>query len=477
LVYLLVLKLNLKYCTLQKQEEGDFGSHYAGRLLHVASRRFMTSPFQSISRCTAGLGPSGASVERPVSRDSLNYTLRCCVTPPVSVEKDGAININRLPSQQHKTNVPGSIPATSVFEVVEFVRPFSSRYSSPSAYVVPVLSVKHKATSSQSTDPLLTQPSSQSPSFHLQISPSERRKGGHKCMPFTNQLHFELSHESGATSRSSGETTNISFDGPSTKSLLGRMSIDDHNGSGFKRKSGDDHIGSGAVCLHTKTRARPWHQIAEPIPMKYFMNGVRVHGGDSPDTIASAAVETGALRPSLFSLRCHHDSLHKSLKSLLQTPDRVRMPEHTALDFIQGQVDVWFAACQGDTDLVAAYIDAGVIVDALDRRYGRTPLQYAAGNNNTAIMRLLLQAGADVHSAGSRDKHSNTPLHFAARYGKTEAARYLLDNKSDGMRLNANGFTPLDLAAENGHTETASLLKKYGAVLELSSTKIPLKHH
>jgi hypothetical protein len=433
----------------------------------------MTSPF-------SGLGPSGASVERPVSRDSLNYTLRCCVTPPVSVEKDGVININRLQSQQHKTNV-ASIPATSAFEVVEFVRPFSSRYSSPPAYVVPVLSVKHKATSPQSTDPLLTQPSSQSPSFHLQISPSERRKGGHKCTPFTNQLHFERSNESVATSRSSGEIAQMSFDSPSTKSLFGRMSIDDHNGSGFKRKSGDGHIGSGAVSLHTKTRARPWHQIAEPIPMKYFMNGVRVSGGDSldsPDTIASAAVETGALRPSLFSLRCHHDSLHKSLKSLLQTPDRVRMPQHTALDFILGQVDVWFAACQGDTDLVAAYIDAGVIVDALDRRYGRTPLQYAAGNNNTAIMRLLLQAGADVHSAGSRDKHSNTPLHFAARYGKTEAARCLLDSKSDGMRLNANGFTPLDLAAENRHTETVSLLKKYGAVLELSSTKIiHLKHH
>jgi hypothetical protein len=134
--------------------------------------------------------------------------------------------------------------------------------------------------------------------------------------------------------------------------------------------------------------------------MKYFTNGVRVSGA-SPDTIASAAVETGVLRPSLFSLRCHHDSLHKSLKSLLH-PDRVSMRR-----WISYKAKL---TCGSRHVKAIAYIDAGVIVDALDRRYGRTPLQYAAGNNNTAIMRLLLQAGANVHSAGIE---TITPiLHF-----------------------------------------------------------------
>jgi hypothetical protein len=307
-----------------------------------------------------------------------------------------------------------------------------------------------------------TEPNTHHPALHCKSSQSENRKGRLRTnTPLSSKVARELFQEPGVHN---GVPRIVDQDQESaeTKPLVKQKATNDHNGSGFKLVMNDRDCIRSTSSVQSQARTRPWHQMSEPIPMKYFMNGVRL-AVIAPDVAAPALKST--LRPSLFSLRCHRNDMHKSLKSLLQ-PERVRMSRQAALDFIQGQVDVWYAACQGDTDLLAAYIDAGVIVDALDRRYGRTPLQYAAGNNNTAIMRLLLQAGANLHSEGSRDKDANTPLHFAALYGKTEAANYLLDNNADSMVLNANGLSPLRLALDNGHSATAELLKKYGATLQ-----------
>jgi hypothetical protein len=438
----------------------------------------MTAPHQSFATNSKGLGSSGASVERPISRNSSNYTLRFCVTPihpetpSILVQEDGAIN-NLHTSHRMKT-YGNLIPATSVFDVMEFVRPFKGSLSDPSHRTSATSEswLKQKA-SRHSTLPvhqLSTEPNLHPPTLHCKTSPSQNRKGRLKDHALlSSKIARELFQEPGAHISRIVEQDQTFVDSAVTKPLLNRKANNDHNGSGFKlAKNDDNRDGIGTTGnFPTKARTRPWHQMSEPIPMKYFMNGVGLAGNildvTAPDVIEPAL--TATLRPSLFSLRCHRNGMHKSLKSLLQ-PERVRMSRQAALDFIQGQVDVWYAACQGDTDLLAAYIDAGVIVDALDRRYGRTPLQYAAGNNNTAIMRLLLQAGASVHSEGSRDKDSNTPLHFAALYGKTEAANYLLDNDADGMGLNANGLSPLRLALDSGHSATAELLKKYGATLQ-----------
>ena len=431
----------------------------------------MTSPDRHSASKIAnrGLGTSGTSVERPISCDSSNYTLRYCVTPKspekpaLSANSHGAIN-----SLQHlrpKHNFC-TFPSFSAFEVVEVVRPLSATHPSL-PHRQDTLSVRPKTISTQAIHRLATQSITPSSACHYGMRRNDGHKSPHNRMPLSIKLERERIDESSTNSSAIGEVS-MYVDAVFAKSLSNRKDNDNHNGSGFKRKSGDLHSSGSAGNFQTKAGARPWHQIAEAIPMKYFMNGVRMMITNPLDVIApddgprTAAVST--LRPSLFSLRHHHGGLHMSLKSLLQTPERHRMSKQAALAFIQDQVDVWYAACQGDDALVAAYIDAGVIVDALDRRYGRTPLQYAAGNNNTAIMRLLLEAGASVHSVGSRDKHCNSPLHFASLYGKTEAAHCLLDNGADGMGFNANGFTPLQLALDNGHTETAALLKKYGAV-------------
>lgn len=419
-----------------------------------------------------GLGSSGASVERPISCDSSNYTLRYCVapespdTPAIHVNSHGVIN--NLQHPRSKLNAAASA-AFSVFEVVEVVRPFSGAYSK-TPHQESISSSRLKVISAPSVHRLLTSSSSPATCDDSMHRP-EGRQSQRNSLPLSKSFEHDLPHELSTSSRTMGRASIFSDIAPA-KSIPNRKADGngDHNGYGFKRKSGNDYHGSvSAGSFQTKAGARPWHQTAEPIPMKYFMNGVRMLTATaspldvfSPVASLPHTASMTTLRPSLFSLRRHHDGLSTSLTALLQTPERQRMTKQAALDFIQGQVDVWYAACQGDNVLVAAYIDAGVLVDALDRRYGRTPLQYASGNNNTAVMRLLLQAGACVHSDGSRDKHRNTPLHFAALYGKTDAACYLLDNGADCMGINANGLTPLQLALANCHMDIVALLKKYG---------------
>jgi hypothetical protein len=438
----------------------------------------MTAPHQSTSIGTsAGPGSKGASVERPNLRNPSSYILRYCNTPelpatPVTLAvNDCAIN-NLGRNQCLKVNET-VIPVISAFEVVEFVRPFSDKsHSDPShrAHAASKVSMKPKTNIAPPFQQLSIKQSSRSPALHCRRTQSEYRKGPmSNFTQLSSRVARELFQESGEEMGGTVEKGHKFAKAAFTKSLVTLNDNDNHNGSGFKllKNVCRHNVVGAAANVNAESKAKPWHQVTDPIPMKYFMNGVRLIGEtqDVTEPYVISPVSVSTLRPSLFSLRCRRYGMHKSLKSLLQTPERVRMPKEAATNFIQGQVDVWFAACQGDTDLVAAYIDAGVIVDALDRRHGRTPLQYAAGNNNTAIMRLLVQAGANVHSEGSRDKDSNTPLHFAALYGKTEAANYLLDNQADGNGVNLRGFKPLHLALENGHVETAELLKKYGATI------------
>ena len=56
-------------------------------------------------------------------------------------------------------------------------------------------------------------------------------------------------------------------------------------------------------------------------------------------------------------------------------------------------------------------------------KYGRTPLYYAAKEGHTDIVRILLEAGAEVNAAVF--KFGWTPLRGAARYGHTDIVEAL----------------------------------------------------
>jgi len=73
-------------------------------------------------------------------------------------------------------------------------------------------------------------------------------------------------------------------------------------------------------------------------------------------------------------------------------------------------------------------------------------------------VKLLLDKGANVNA---EDEDGDTPLHWAARYGKTGLARILLRRGADAKALDKKYRTPARVADDNGHRELAELLRAH----------------
>lgn len=123
---------------------------------------------------------------------------------------------------------------------------------------------------------------------------------------------------------------------------------------------------------------------------------------------------------------------------------------------------------------VKALIEAGDPVNSesyvMSKGYPRhSPLLLAARDNYIGIVKLLLDAGADI---GQRGYQMNAiAFHKSAYSGNTEIVKLLLSNKNASKYINDqgpnNGYTPLHDAIWHGHTEAAKLLIDAGARLDL----------
>ena len=82
-------------------------------------------------------------------------------------------------------------------------------------------------------------------------------------------------------------------------------------------------------------------------------------------------------------------------------------------------------------------------------------LCYAVKKNNFPLVQLLIKHKAQIDA---KNKHGNTPLHFAAFHGHADIAEYLLDNKASIESTNNNGNTPLQIAVFCGHVNIVKYL-------------------
>ncbi|KNE71592.1 hypothetical protein AMAG_16154 [Allomyces macrogynus ATCC 38327] len=71
--------------------------------------------------------------------------------------------------------------------------------------------------------------------------------------------------------------------------------------------------------------------------------------------------------------------------------------------------NIWLECADGHVDRVAAFLDAGVDVNAQDDT-GYSPLHAAASYNHVELVRFLLSKGANPNIA---DEDGDTPLHVA----------------------------------------------------------------
>ncbi len=119
------------------------------------------------------------------------------------------------------------------------------------------------------------------------------------------------------------------------------------------------------------------------------------------------------------------------------------------------------AAKSGNRPMIALLLAHGAAVDPLDRS-GATPLLLALAAERSAVLDLLLEAGADPKREYA-DKDGRTPLHLAARCGRGDLIERLLPETGSPDLRDKRGRTPLAYAVEGGHLEVVEALLARGA--------------
>ncbi|XP_064627394.1 transient receptor potential cation channel subfamily A member 1 homolog isoform X2 [Lineus longissimus] len=103
------------------------------------------------------------------------------------------------------------------------------------------------------------------------------------------------------------------------------------------------------------------------------------------------------------------------------------------------------------------------LIDKGDR-YDNTPLHIACQKGFTAVVKSLLDHGADLDA---KNEEEQTPLHLACRFGRTNVVRELVkENKMVVNDEDEDSNTPLHLAALSGHTKVAVALIEASADIE-----------
>uniref|UniRef100_A0A915KH15 Uncharacterized protein n=1 Tax=Romanomermis culicivorax TaxID=13658 RepID=A0A915KH15_ROMCU len=74
---------------------------------------------------------------------------------------------------------------------------------------------------------------------------------------------------------------------------------------------------------------------------------------------------------------------------------------------------------------------------------GATPVHVAAAKGYCKVLRILLQAGAEVNA---KDRDGWTPLHAAAHWGEREACEILVEHNANFQEINNMGMTCVDVA-------------------------------
>jgi len=130
-----------------------------------------------------------------------------------------------------------------------------------------------------------------------------------------------------------------------------------------------------------------------------------------------------------------------------------------------GQTPLVLSVLTQRVDMAAALVRAGADVQVAEKTsWRRRPIQLAAGAGHcTLVADMLRRSPGEVRSV---DTMLFTPLHSAAVGGHVDVVRLLVDAGAELDAADDRGRTPLIRAAEYGHATVVELLVGFGARLD-----------
>src|SRR5579863_6820552 len=147
-----------------------------------------------------------------------------------------------------------------------------------------------------------------------------------------------------------------------------------------------------------------------------------------------------------------------------------------------GETPLMAAARSGKVDAAKVLLAAGADINAKETWGGQSAIMWAAAQSQGDMVKFLASKDANLNDHGKinqwerkviqepRPKDMNkggfTPLHYAAREGCSACVQNLLDAHADPDSEDPDRETPLLLALENMHFDTAAVLVKGGADLD-----------
>ncbi len=171
----------------------------------------------------------------------------------------------------------------------------------------------------------------------------------------------------------------------------------------------------------------------------------------------------------LFSAELHNAAVSGDLvqiKKLLSTGYDIESLDSeptSAHEWPKGTALHW-AAKSGKISVVKYLIDTGANLNtrtyAGDCMVVETPLDYALWNGQKEIVVMLLDAGADVESAGH---NFHWPLQIAASMGAIDLAEILLQHGAHINRSGVDGYSALHHAVLDNQPQSVEFLLRKGA--------------
>src|ERR1700730_2382712 len=147
-----------------------------------------------------------------------------------------------------------------------------------------------------------------------------------------------------------------------------------------------------------------------------------------------------------------------------------------------GETPLMAAARSGKVDAAKTLLDGGADINAKETWGGQSAIMWASAQSQADMVKFLASKDANLNDHGKinqwerkviqerrptdTNKGGFTPLHYAAREGCAACVQNLLDAHADPDSEDPDRETPLLLALENLHFDTAAVLVKGGADLD-----------